>query len=186
VPPKHHLPPGYDPQKDRIEIAPYDPSWPSLYALEEAALRKALPQASGLLIEHIGSTSIPGLAAKPIIDIMMALESRERWPQLIQPLESISFIHGKDAFDEYHWFFVKGMPPYGERRTHQIHLMEYQSPLWKEHLAFRDYLKNHVEDARRYETLKKELAVKFSIDREAYTEAKTDFIKGVLQKISHQ
>ena len=64
--------------------------------------------------------------------------------------------------------------------------MEYQSPLWKEHLAFRDYLKNHVEDARRYETLKKELAVKFSIDREAYTEAKTDFIKGVLQKISHQ
>ena len=176
-------PPGYDPQKDKIEIIEPNPGWPNAYLKEAAALRETLVEFSGLWVEHVGSTAVPGLAAKPIIDMLLAVDSREIWPRLVQPLAKLHYVHGENAFDEFHWFFVKGMPPYGEKRTHQIHLMEYPGPKWKMHIDFRDYLRSHPEDVRRYETLKRELAAKFSTDREAYTEAKAEFIQDVLKKI---
>jgi len=176
-------PPGYDPQKDRIEIVPYDAHWPGLFLDEKNLLQEALQSFPGLVIEHCGSTAVANLSAKPILDMLLAVESRDLWPSLVQPLEKLGYVHGKNAFDEFHWFFVKGMPPYGERRTHQIHLMEYPSPRWKQHVVFRDYLRSHPEEAGRYESLKRELALKFSIDREAYTEAKAEFIQAVLKKI---
>lgn len=161
----------------------YDPAWPGMYLKEEAALRRALTGIAGLQLEHIGSTAVPGLCAKPIIDIMAAVSSREYWPRVLEALQGLGYAHAPDAFDENHWFFVKGMPPYGERRTHQVHLWESGGKKWREHLAFRDLLRADGTLARNYETLKRELAAKFTFDREGYTEAKTEFIANALKKI---
>lgn len=179
------LPPGYDPQKDRIEIVPYDPKWPGLFTQEKEALRQALGGFRGLRIEHFGSTAVPGLAAKPVIDILAGVSSKGDWPRMVQPLEALGYVHGPGAFDDaIRWFFVKGMPPYGEKRSHQLHLCELDGEEWRRELAFRNHLRTNPADALEYEALKRELAVKFPADREAYTEAKTVFIQNVLKKTS--
>ena len=151
-------PEGYDPKLDPIEIVDYDPRWPALYLEEEAFLRRALAGIPGIRLEHIGSTAVPGLAAKPIIDIMAAVDSREDWPRVLASLQSSGYAHRAYAFDENHWFFVKGMPPYGERRTHQVHLWEFGGTTWLKHLAFRDFLRSHEVETGQYEILKRELA----------------------------
>lgn len=176
-------PPGYDPKKDPIQLVAYDPVWPGIYLKEEVALRGALAGIAGLQLEHIGSTAVPGLSAKPIIDIMAAVASRADWPRVLEALQGLGYVHAPDAFDENHWFFVKGMPPYGERRTHQVHLWEFGGKKWREHSAFRDILRSDKAKAERYEILKRELAAKFTFDREGYTEAKSEFIENALGKI---
>ena len=186
MPPKDHLPPGDKPVKDPIEIAEYDSAWPSLYQREQSLLRKMLAFVPGLAIEHFGSTSVPGLAAKPIIDIMISAESRGLWPSLVEPLQTIGYVYWDKNPKKDEMFLVKGMPPFGEKRTHHLHVYDFQGPRWKKELLFRDALRAHLEEAHRYAELKRDLALRFTYDREAYTDAKTDFIEGVLQKISHQ
>ena len=186
MPPKDDLPPGDKPLKDPIEIAEYDPDWPLLYQQEETRLRKILAFVPGLTIEHFGSTSVRGLAAKPIIDIMISVESRSHWPLLVEPVKTLGYVHWEANPSQEEMFFVKGMPPFGEKRTHHLHVYDFQGSRWKKELLFRDYLRTHREDALRYAELKQDLALRFTYDREAYTDAKTDFIEGVLQKISHQ
>jgi GrpB-like predicted nucleotidyltransferase (UPF0157 family) len=176
-------PAGYDPQKDPIEVVDYDPAWAGLYLKEEIALRGALAAFSPLYIEHFGSTSVPGLAAKPILDIMIGVASRDLWPSLVQPLENLGYSYWRDNPQEDEMFFVKGMPPYGERRTHHVHVYDRQGKRWKRELAFRDHLRAEPEAAKRYAMLKRELAAKFTFDRESYTQAKTEFIEGLLRKI---
>lgn len=179
------FPPGYDPQKDRIEIVSYNPKWPELFVLEKRALTHALGYFAGLRIEHFGSTAVPDLAAKPVIDILVGVSTKEDWPKMVQPLTTLGYVHAPGAFDDaIRLFFVKGMPPYGKKRTHQIHICELEGEEWRRELAFRNHLRANVEDTRKYEVLKRELAAKFSTDREAYTEAKTKFIQSVLNKIS--
>lgn len=177
------LPPGYDPKKDRIEIVPYDPKWPGLFTLEKEALRKILGRFTGLRIEHFGSTAVPGLAAKPVIDILVGVSSKADWPGMVEPLAALGYVHGPGAFDDaVHWFFVKGMPPYGEKRTHHLHVYELEGKDWKRELVFRDHLRSNPADALEYEALKRELAAKFVGDREAYTEAKTELIQKILER----
>lgn len=178
------FPPGYDPQKDKIEIVPYDPQWPELFDLEKRAIRHALGYFAGLRIEHFGSTAVPGLAAKPSLDILVGVSSKQDWPRMIQPLAVLGYVHVPGAFDDaIRWFFVKGIPPYGEKRTHHLHVCELESEEWRREQAFRDYLRANPETCRQYETLKRELAAKFPTDREAYTESKTLFIEETLKKI---
>ena len=157
---------------DEIEIVPYDPCWPSLFAEEAARLRQALPADLILGLEHFGSTAIPGLAAKPIIDILIAVRSlsdaRER---AIEPLEAIDYAFWYDNPKTDRMFFVKGMPPYGVRRTHHVHMTEMTGEMWGR-LAFRNHLRAHPADARRYERLKKGLVLRHRDDRDTYTEAK--------------
>ncbi len=177
------FPPGYDPQKDKIEIVDYDPRWPERFDLEKRAIRHALGYFAGLRIEHFGSTSVPGLAAKPSLDILVGVSSKQDWPRMIQPLAVLGYVQVPGAFDDaIRWFFVKGLPPYGEKRTHHLHVCELESEEWKRELAFRDYLRGYPIDAMKYEALKRELAAKFATDREAYTEAKSEFIKEILKK----
>ena len=176
-------PPGYDPQKDPIEVVDYDPAWPGLYLKEEALLREAFAGLDPFDIEHFGSTSIPGLAAKPILDLMVGVASRDLWPSLVEPLQNLGYSYWRDNPKEDEMFFVKGMPPYGERRTHHVHVYDRHGARWKRELAFRDHLRAEPEAAKRYETLKRELAAKFTFDREGYTQAKTEFIEGALRKI---
>src|SRR5579859_6674775 len=136
--PLSELPPGYDPKKDKIEIVEYDPRWPELYRQEEAALRKALPDIP-LRIEHYGSTAVPGLAAKPIIDILIRTEEAH-WPRLIEPIEKLGYFYWATNPEKDTLYFAKGMPPFGTRRTHHIHVFE---PGRDKEIRFRNHLRTH-------------------------------------------
>lgn len=168
---------------DEIEIVDYDPNWPWLFAEEAALLRATLPADLLVGLEHFGSTAIPGLAAKPIIDILIAVRSlAEAQEKAIRPLQKIGYAFWADNPKMDRMFFVKGMPPYGERRTHHVHITEPTGEPWLR-LPFRDYLRTHPEEAQRYENLKRELAVQYRTDRESYTAAKNSYVEEVLGKV---
>jgi GrpB-like predicted nucleotidyltransferase (UPF0157 family) len=175
--------PELAPQEDKIEIVEYDPAWPGLFLKEKTNLLRVLIDLREVKLEHFGSTAVPGLAAKPILDIMVGVESRNAWPSLVKPFQSLGYVYWDKNPNPDEMFFVKGMPPYGKKRTHHLHVYDFQGTRWKNELAFRDYLRNHPEDAQRYEALKRDLAEKFAVDREAYTQSKTGFIQGVLRTI---
>jgi GrpB-like predicted nucleotidyltransferase (UPF0157 family) len=167
---------------DEIDIAPYDPRWPDLFAEEEARLRASLPAGLILGLEHFGSTAIPGLAAKPIIDILIAVRSlAEAQDCAIEPLERLEYIFWDENPKKDRMFFVKGMPPHGARRTHHVHMTEIAGEMWRR-LAFRDHLRTHPGDAQRYERLKRDLATANRNDREAYTDAKAAFVAEIMAK----
>ncbi|MBV9850914.1 MAG: GrpB family protein [Armatimonadetes bacterium] len=172
---------------DEIEIVSYDPRWPALFVAEAARIHAAV---GGQLValEHFGSTAVPGLSAKPVIDILVAVRSLVQARQEAVPaLEALGYSYWRDNPDPHHMFFVKGLPPHGPR-THHVHLVEVGSPdarltgedTFRDRLLFRDYLRAHPEEARRYEALKRDLAARFTTDREAYTDSKTDYVRSVM------
>jgi GrpB-like predicted nucleotidyltransferase (UPF0157 family) len=165
---------------DEIEIVEYNPDWADMYEQEAASIRKALGSLI-LEIEHIGSTAVPGLAAKPVIDIMVGLRCLSNGKNTIKPLEELGYVYWRDNPNPQKMFFVKGMPPYGEKRTHHVHVVEIDGEFWQRRL-FRDYLRIHPEEVRRYEALKRDLAARFRNDREAYTQGKSDFVGEVMEK----
>jgi len=168
---------------DEIEIVDYDPRWPRLFEEERATLTRLLPAGQILAIEHAGSTAVAGLAAKPIIDIYLAVASIEHArPLLIEPIRAAGYAYWDENPDATRMFFVKGMPPYGERRSHHIHVMEHDSEAWLRTLIFRDYLQQHADEAHRYGGLKRALAARFRSDREAYTRAKDAHIDAAVAK----
>jgi len=171
---------------DPIEIIAYDPTWPEKFALEKRTIFHTLGFMPGLKVEHFGSTSVPGLAAKPILDIMVGVSRNEDWPKLIKPIEMRGYLYWTANPKPDELFFVKGMPPSGERRTHHIHVYELYGERWKRELAFRDYLITHPQEAKNYEALKMNLAMRFQYDREAYTNGKTPYIESVLKKINER
>lgn len=166
---------------DEIVIVDYDPSWPLLFEQEAARIRKALSPNLITRIEHFGSTAVPGLAAKPVIDLLIAVQSLKKAQDAITPLESLGYAYWFDNPDLERLFFVKGLPPNGPR-THHIHMIKPNSPLW-DRLLFKDYLCQHPDEAARYAELKQDLAGRWGCDREAYTQAKTEYIQSVMQKI---
>lgn len=166
--------------KEKIEIVEYDSSWPEKFLSEKSNLEKFLAEFPGLVIEHFGSTSVPGLAAKPVIDIMIAIESKAFWSNTQKPLERLLYYFRFKNEEEM--FFVK-VPLHSPKRTHHLHIYEFQGARWKRELAFRDYLRNHPEEVKRYEALKREKTEKFAFDRTAYTESKAGYIQEVLMKI---
>jgi GrpB-like predicted nucleotidyltransferase (UPF0157 family) len=157
---------------------PYDRRWVAQFADERRAIRDGVDAALPLVIEHFGSTAIPGVPAKPIIDIMLGAD-RQHWSTITQALKRIAYVHWADNPDADREFFVKGMPPFGTRRTHHVHLCEVDGPLW-ERLLFRDYLQHHAEDRLSYATLKQRLAAEYPEDREAYTRGKDALVTEVM------
>jgi GrpB-like predicted nucleotidyltransferase (UPF0157 family) len=167
---------------DEIELVAYDPSWPRLFDEERALLDRVLPMNQILSIEHAGSTAIPGLAAKPIIDIFISVRSiEEARGSLVRPIEGMGYVYWAENPQKDRMFFVKGMPPYGERRTHHVHIFEPMSEFLQRALAFRDYLRERPDEAERYRQLKQELAQRYRSDREAYTRAKDSYVLGVVE-----
>lgn len=167
---------------DEIEIADYDANWPRLFEEERALLGRALRADQILAIEHAGSTAIPGLAAKPIVDIFIAVASIEvARATLVEPIEAIGYVYWAENPDKERMFFVKGMPPYGARRTHHIHVLEPTSGSWQRALVFRDYLRQHPDEAKRYQQLKRDLALQYRSDREAYTRGKDSYVRAVVE-----
>jgi GrpB-like predicted nucleotidyltransferase (UPF0157 family) len=161
--------------REEISIAPYDPEWPNLYENEAASLRCKLPQAIIIKIEHFGSTAVPGLAAKPVIDVLVEVSSLEKTREQIVPIleaEDYDYFWRTDVSPAYAWFIKRD--PMG-KRTHHIHMVEADSKLW-ERLYFRDYLREFPEEARRYAELKQFLAEKYPNDRIAYTEGKAEYV----------
>jgi GrpB-like predicted nucleotidyltransferase (UPF0157 family) len=150
---------------------------------EAARLRAVLDPQLVVGLEHFGSTAIPGLSAKPIIDILIAVRSlSEARLSFVAPLRRLDYVYWADNPKTDRMFFVKGMPPYGVRRTHHVHVTETSGEMWQR-LSFRDYLRKNPEEARRYELLKRELADRHKNDREAYTAAKDHFIDEINAKI---
>lgn len=166
--------------EDRVALVDADPSWATQYETEADALRLILPPASGMRLEHFGSTAVPNLRAKPIIDILVIHPEPARWPALLGPITSAGYAYWAGNPRTDRMFFVKGMPPHGVRRTHHVHV---RLPGDAEaELAFRDLLRADPALVRRYEMLKEGLAARFPDDREAYTEGKTRFVEDALRR----
>jgi GrpB-like predicted nucleotidyltransferase (UPF0157 family) len=167
---------------DEIEIVPHDPDWPALYEAERAWLVPVLAPFGLIEIAHVGSTAVPGLAAKPIIDIAARITSLAvaREGTVVRLAErGYRFWAANPDPDEL--FFAKGVPPHAPRRTHHLHVTERAEP-FRELLRFRDRLRADAETARRCEALKRDLAARYRTDREAYTKAKTEFVAAVLAR----
>ncbi|MEK7247869.1 MAG: GrpB family protein, partial [Chloroflexota bacterium] len=124
-------------------------------------------------IEHVGSTAVPGLAAKPIIDIMPAIRSLADARHIIAPMEALGYEYVPEFEDDLpeRRYFRRGVP-----RSHHVHVVETTSTFWRRHLAFRDYLRAHPETAAEYAALKRRLADGYGSDSGGYTNAKTEFI----------
>jgi GrpB-like predicted nucleotidyltransferase (UPF0157 family) len=167
---------------DEIEIVGYDPRWPALFDDEAKRLRATLDPSLIVGLEHFGSTSIPGLSAKPVIDILIAVRSlAEAQAGFVKPLRNLDYVYWAENPKKDRMFFVKGMPPFGSRRSHHVHVTETQGEMWQR-LAFRDYLRAHPEEAAIYERLKRRLATEHRTDREAYTDAKSAYVESVMLK----
>ncbi len=167
---------------DEIEIVDYDPRWPSLFDEEAKRLRAILDPSLVVGLEHFGSTAIPGLSAKPIIDILIAVRSlTDAHAIFVKALQTLDYVYWADNPKKDRMFFVKGMPPFGSRRSHHVHVTEPHGEMWQR-LAFRDYLRVHPEEAAVYERLKRRLASEHRTDREAYTDAKSAYVETVMGK----
>jgi GrpB-like predicted nucleotidyltransferase (UPF0157 family) len=164
-----------------IVVSEYDPTWPALFEQERARIKHALCSFA-LVIEHVGSTAVPGLPSKPIIDLLVGVASLEQARErCIEPLEAL----GYNYMPEYaSWlpdelFFRKGPPgPW----THHVHMMEPSRPPWETRLVFRDYLRAHPEAARAYANVKRGLAASSNDDIEAYRTGKDVFVQETTAK----
>lgn len=161
-----------------VYVEPYDPSWPARFELERDLLQNVLRDWLLGTIEHVGSTAVPGLAAKPVIDIMVGVQSLAASESAIPALAGHGYCYFPYKAEVMHWF----CKPSDALRTHHLHLVPFESSLWYERLAFRDALRADGELAARYERLKVELAEKHRHDREAYTEGKSEFVLAVVQR----
>ncbi len=163
-----------------VRLVPYAPEWKDYFELEKVALQQAL--GSYILdIQHIGSTAIPGMPAKPIVDIAIAIVDFEEAKAYIPLIEKLNYEYkGEFGIPRRH-YFVKGNP-----RLFHIHMSEITSIEWQNTLLFRDYLRQHSDVAQEYARLKKELATKYPQDREAYLDGKTAFVEQVLQSANRK
>lgn len=160
-----------------VKIVPYFPEWKNLFENEKRALRGHLGHLA-VDIQHIGSTAIPGLAAKPIIDLAVGVAQIADAEKCIMPLEEMGFSYVGEVFNGDH-FFTKGSE---EDITHHLHIVEFNGDHWRNYLSFRDYLRGNQQALHEYGNLKAELATKFPDCRESYTESKSAFIKEIIQK----
>jgi GrpB-like predicted nucleotidyltransferase (UPF0157 family) len=131
---------------------------------------------------NAGRSAVPGLSAKPIIDILIAVRSLEdAQASFVDALRNLDYVYWADNPKQDRMFFVKGMPPFGSGRSHHVHVTETQGEMWQR-LAFRDYLRAHPEEAAIYAQLKRRLATEHQTDREAYTAAKSAYVESVMRK----
>ena len=166
--------------KQAVTIKPYDSKMPDYFKREKGFLNKNL--GNGFEIQHVGSSAVPGLGGKNVLDIQLLAPNKSVAKKTVKKLESVGYVQNKDAGDEYRIFFNRNRS-FDDRKIHiHLHLMWKTADKYKEQLMFMDYLREHPEEAERYFSLKKVLARKAGDKREKYTEAKTDYIKSVLEK----
>ncbi len=172
--------------RERVDIVPYDPTWPESFRRERQHLLGCLPSELIRRIEHFGSTAVPGLAAKPIVDILVEVADLDAIRARVAPLleaQGYEYLwrptHGDDGPPFYAWFIKRDQRT--GARTHHIHMVErHFSDHW-DRLLFRDFLIRHPDVAREYASLKLRLAAVADVDRIAYTRGKTSFILEVTE-----
>jgi GrpB-like predicted nucleotidyltransferase (UPF0157 family) len=155
-----------------IRLVPYDRSWPERFEEERAALEGAIGEWAVGGTHHVGSTAVPGLEAKPTIDILVGVSDLESSRACFEPLAELEYLYAPYLPEEMHWF----CKPDPAHRTHHLHLVPVDSKRYRNELAFRDQLRADPELARRYAALKRELAAMYPNYREAYTDGKSAFV----------
>lgn len=166
--------------KPPVIIVGYDPRWPVLYKEEKRQILSVIGDRI-LAIEHIGSTAVPGLGGKDIVDFMVGVDGKEDADECVQRLQSLDYTDITPQPGHTEWFYCLSKTP-GITPRYHLHLMKYPSPFWSKHILFRDYLRAHPEVAAEYFELKKRLADKYGRDRIGYTDAKSEFIEKVVEK----
>ena len=162
-------------ERGTVRLVPYVIEWKRIFEEEKIRLQVAVGMYV-LDIQHVGSTSIPGMVAKPIIDIAIAVMNFEEACICIKPIEQLGYEYkGENGIPRRH-LFAKGEP-----RTHHIHMNEIGSSEWNDQIIFRDYLTQHQEIATEYAELKIEAARRYPTDRQAYLDSKAPFIERVLR-----
>jgi GrpB-like predicted nucleotidyltransferase (UPF0157 family) len=149
-----------------VAVVDYDQRWPGVFELERDRVRDSLGDAV-VAVEHIGSTAVPGLAAKPIIDMLVGLRTLDSAEAQIGAMEALGYEYLGENGIPGRLFFRKGRP-----RSHHVHAVLFESDLWERHLAFRDYLRAHPAEAADYAQFKLTLVGEVGGDRDGYTEEK--------------
>jgi GrpB-like predicted nucleotidyltransferase (UPF0157 family) len=165
-----------------IEVVDYDPSWPRRYEEERDRIAAALGDAV-VAIEHVGGTAVPGLPAKPVIDIMVGVPDIERAGQAVAGLINLGYQYVPELESQLpeRRYFRRGAP-----ETHHVHMVTMGSDFWEEHVLFRDYLRSNPQAAEEYGKLKRALANRFRFDRDAYRAGKVPFIDTVVDAARRQ
>ena len=161
-----------------VELLPHDLAWPGAFELERSRLSSLFPGVF-VAIEHIGSTAIPEMTAKPIIDILGGVDSLDGVDVLSRRLCESGYTTSEEfnaSLQDRKWF----MRWANGRRTHHLHVVVHDGPVWRDRLAFRDLMRANPQAAAEYESLKARLAIEYRDDREAYTEAKARFVRAAL------
>jgi len=162
-----------------IVIAAYDSSWPAKYEAEAGRIREALGSVA-LRIDHIGSTSVPGLGAKPVIDIQVSVAEIGLGQPYVDAIEGLGYEYRPDHADDDHDYFQREEDGV---RAYQIHVVRAGSDWERRHLLFRDYLRSHPEEAARYEAVKRACAERHAMDILAYIDAKGEWIVPIERRL---
>jgi GrpB-like predicted nucleotidyltransferase (UPF0157 family) len=170
------------PHQASITISAYDPAWPGSFEVEAKRIGSALGSAA-LRIDHVGSTAVPGLAAKPVIDIQVSVRVLHPLEPHLLPLVGLGYTHVPHPDDATHPFLHR---PSEWPHSHHVHLCEAGGREERRNLAFRDFLREHPEEAASYSAEKRRLASGFSASsfesRNAYAEAKSAFIEPIIER----
>ena len=165
-----------------IVITQYDPTWPNAYAQEKALIMSYLNKADVVDIQHFGSTSVPGLAAKPIIDIIVGLRQFELAANYVPLLEKgLNYSYSESLSVPGGRLFLQKSP-----WTHHLHLVEHGTEHWIKPIIFRDHLRVNEQARLEYERLKKNLSITYRNNRAEYTKSKTDFVNRILENCTNE
>ena len=168
-------------KQGRVDLSVYSEKWKTLFEDEKALILKKI----GYLVsdvQHVGSTSVEGLISKPIIDIVIGVESFDVVEKSAQLLSEIGYEHLGTFGIEGRHFFIKES---GNIRTHHLHMVLYRGELWNNHIMFRNWLREHPKDREQYAELKKTLAEKYRENREKYTDEKSEFVRRILKLVEN-
>lgn len=168
--------------QDVVELVPHSATWSQRFEDEARALRAVLPHDIDPRIEHIGSTAVPGLLTRPIIDIMLLIEDRSRFGDLRPALESLGYVMASWPGEPYYVLFIKGMPPFGQRRTHHVHVRHPCDMIARRKLKLRHLLCSSPRLVQAYGRLKRELAEKYAEELDSYRAGRTAFIDCALAR----
>ncbi len=168
-------------RRGTVKLSRHDPRWKLLFVAEKRRIEQALG-GSVIDIQHIGSTAIKGIKAKPIIDIAIAIDRMDFG--VIEKLEAIGYEYRGDAGQEGGHIFITCSEP--ERRTHHLHVVHFDDSQWQNYMEFRDLLNNNRQLALEYEELKEALEQRHAENRKAYTSAKKEFIKKVVSEFGNE
>jgi GrpB-like predicted nucleotidyltransferase (UPF0157 family) len=163
-----------------VHLVDYDARWPALFVAEARRIRDACRRLP-LHLEHVGATAIPGMCAKPVLDIVAGRPPGVPVQDYVAGLGRAGYQHRGERGVPGREFFCRGQP-----RAYHLHLVEEGGPLWRDYLAFRDYLRTHGEAARRFAEWKRALAEQYPRDREAYTNAKSERVREILDLASRR